>query len=181
MDKQTKILTFEYLVTELLKWEGNGNIKVDNDFSILKSLKLLFFVSAVGTDAKSENTLLDKVFDNFLAMTYGHVECEIYEEYKIKDGDFSSIKIDKYSTKIKFENFNYNIPNEIKSIVDNSIKLLKQSNENIVRYKTFDLVDLSHQYFSWTYFYNKARKRGEFKEEIPTEIIKNEYKYFYLS
>lgn len=180
MNKEDKILAFEYLVTELLRWKGNGIVSNDNDFSILKSLKLLFFVSAVGTNSESSDTLLDKAFGNFCAMTYGHVESDIYEEYKNKEGKFNNIIIDKHSTTVKDQYFSYNLTPQIKSKIDESITLLRDINKEIVHYKTFKLVDLSHEYFSWIYFYNKARKKNEFSEKIPIDIIKNESKYFYL-
>lgn len=181
MNTNEKILTFEYLVTSLLKWQGNGIINKKNDFSILKTLKLLFFVSAVGTDSKSVDTLLDNVFNKFLAMTYGHVEEDIYSEYKKEDGVFTNLIINKNSTTVKCEFFDYEISKNIKFKVDKAIEQLKQNNENIVNLKTFDLVDLSHEYFSWKYFYSKARKRGDYKENIPIEIIKNEQKFFNLN
>jgi len=69
-----KIDAFEYLVYQLQMWHEKESESNQNDLSVLKVLKLLFFVSAVDTKQDSENTLLDKVFTNFVAMPYGHVE-----------------------------------------------------------------------------------------------------------
>jgi len=74
MDKQGKVQVFEYVLSKLLEWHKEVNGNVQNDIGYLKSLKLLFFISAVGTSKNSENTLLDSVFDNFVAMPGNYIQ-----------------------------------------------------------------------------------------------------------
>lgn len=93
-----KIEAFKEVVMELLKWwlEGNPEKKIDdNDFSILKVMKLLFFVSG----ADIENHLFD-VFD-FQAWAYGHVEADIYDYYFAMRGDFGEFVIDRNKVTFK--------------------------------------------------------------------------------
>ncbi|HNM25789.1 MAG TPA: hypothetical protein PKL15_10175, partial [Saprospiraceae bacterium] len=79
MPYSNKILAFEFVLNELMDWhkELTGN-ETKNDFSILKSLKLLFFVSAARTNSSNHSVLLEDVFTNYVAMPYGHVESDVY-------------------------------------------------------------------------------------------------------
>lgn len=93
-----KIEAFKEVVVQLLQWwmEGNPEKKIeDNDFNILKVMKLLFFVS--GADV--ENNLFD-IFD-FQAWTYGHVEADVYNYYFDMKGDFGEFVIDRNKVTFK--------------------------------------------------------------------------------
>ena len=43
-----------------------------------------------------------------------------------------------------------------------------------------DLVLLSHLWYSWRYYYNKAKEKGVYSEKIPNSVIKLENKVLYL-
>ncbi|GGA87450.1 hypothetical protein GCM10008015_30130 [Flavobacterium palustre] len=180
MKEQKKIDAFEYLVFKLLEWNKSlNNGSENNDISVLKALKLLFFVSAVGTTKNSQNTLLDDVFDNIVAMPYGHVESDIY--FAIKNKRLRRISIDNTKTTIlpDFEVTEINIDSRTK--IDTSIGVLKTINPNLIKMNAFDLVELSHSWYSWRYFFAKAKKNYTLREFIPSEIIKAEEKFFHLN
>ena len=173
---QSKILAFEYFVYQLDNWykEACGSDK-GNDLSTLKVLKLLFFASAVGTNESSTNTLLDKVFNNFYAMPYGHVEGEIYSAIKKKETP--NVSIGKYSTEIISSDFQL----EEKELIDSAINMLKEENFDLIKMSSFDLVELSHSWFSWKYYFNKAKQEKIYSFPIPIDVIKSEEKIFSFS
>ena len=98
MTSTHKKQAFEYLVFKLVKWYKSNHNSNINDLSILKVLKLTFFVSAVGTTRDTKDTLLDNVFDNYFAMPYGHVESDIYNSIKLEE--FINISINNSKTEI---------------------------------------------------------------------------------
>ncbi|KDN56707.1 type II toxin-antitoxin system antitoxin SocA domain-containing protein [Flavobacterium seoulense] len=180
MNKSEKIKAFEYLVFKLIIWNkelNNGN--ENNDISVLKALKLLFFVSAVGTTKNSEDTLLDNAFNNFVAMPYGHVESDIY--FAIKKNHLQFISIDNSKTSVNSTFKESDLDFDLKHKIDKSVDTLKEINKNLIKMNAFDLVELSHSWYSWRYFFAKAQKNNTLSEAIPTEIIKAEEKNFFLN
>lgn len=174
---------FEYFVYQLQKWYiGKYGSFENNDFSILKVLKLLFFCSAIEAEKDKDDTLLDIAFDNFYAMPYGHVESDVYNA--IRGGELSFFKIDRDKTTLKLSNIednNFtNLPSDIKIKIDSSFKKLLEKNEKVLEMLPLDLVLLSHLWYSWRYYYNKAKERGTYSERIPNNIIKLENKVLYL-
>lgn len=169
---------FEYFVSKLLEWynELNGQDKV-NDLSTLKVLKLLFFCSAINTKKGQEGTLLDYPFNNFYAMPYGHVESEIYSD--IKANQFPNVEINNSTT--NFINQIDYPDGDIKTKINDSIERLKLENKNLINMTSFDLVELSHRWYSWRYYFAKAKRNYTYSESIPSEIIKAEEKIFSLN
>lgn len=168
---------FEYYVVKLLEWyrEATGDVE-GNDLSTLKVLKLLFFGSAISSNGNDNTTLLDTTFDNFYAMPYGHVESDIYNS--IRRGELENLIINNDNSTI---NLNLDFPtSEIKNKIDNSIERLKDENPNLILMTSFDLVELSHRWYSWQFYFNKAQRNGSYSELIPVEMIKQEQKFFYL-
>ncbi|PTD14383.1 type II toxin-antitoxin system antitoxin SocA domain-containing protein [Flavobacterium columnare] len=174
MDKN---LAFEYFVSKLLVWyqDVTGNVQ-NNDFSTLKVLKLLFFASAVGTEKGQEDTLLDTTFNRFYAMPYGHVESEIYST--IRNNELPNLRITNSSSTFT-NNITY-LDCELKNKIDSSIEKLKEENINLIKMSPFELVELSHNWYSWKFYFNKAKRNGSYSELIPSEIIKSEQKFFHL-
>lgn len=174
---------FEYFVYQLQKWYiGKYGSFENNDFSILKVLKLLFFCSAIEAEKDKDDTLLDIAFDNFYAMPYGHVESDVYNA--IRGGELSFFKIDRDKTTLKLSNIednNFtNLPSDIKTKIDSSFKKLLEKNEKVLEMLPLDLVLLSHLWYSWRYYYNKAKEKGVYSEKIPNSVIKLENKVLYL-
>ncbi len=185
-NSHNKIYAFEFIINELLEWykKEKKTETNNNDFSLLKVLKLLFFVSASKAKQNSPSHLLDNVFQSFVAMPYGHVESSIYQTIRDKSGDLNYFKISNQSTTIK-ERINLKDLNEkidtttISEILD-SIAHLKEENPHLILMSPFELVDLSHAWYSWKYYYAIANKLGSKSTSIPPEVIKSEDKIFSL-
>lgn len=178
MDNHAKLKAFEYLLVKLVEWHNEASNGIGkNDISLLKGLKLLFFVSAVDAKTDSQNTLLDTCFNKFVAMPYGHVESDIYAN--IKYAKLENVKIDSSTTSILDKNVE--LDEGVKEIIDSSVSKLKTKNYNIIKMSAFELVELSHRWFSWKYYFSKARKSNISSIEIPNEIIKQEEKIFSLN
>jgi len=175
MDK--KIGAFEYLVSNLVSWHKEVSGKDKNDISVLKSLKLLFFVSAVGASKDSDHTLLDETFDSFVAMPYGHVESDVYNN--IKADNHLNIIVNNRNTVLKSPE-KINVSSQDKELIDKSLNCLKEINPNLIKLSSFDLVDLSHNWYSWQFYFKKAKLDGKDSHPIPTKAIKEEEKIFQL-
>jgi uncharacterized phage-associated protein len=176
-----KIIAFEYVLFKLIDWQREANPdNQNNDISTLKALKLLFFVSAVGTKKDSAETLLDIVFDDFVAMPYGHVESDVYAA--IKSGSLSySIINNSQTSKIGEPDFRALLDANVISKIDTAFEELKNKNPKLINMNAFDLVELSHSWYSWKYYFARAKRNHTFSESIPTEIIKAEEKIFSLN
>jgi uncharacterized phage-associated protein len=168
---------FEYYVVKLLEWynEASGS-NGNNDLSTLKVLKLLFFGSAINAEEGSAETLLDQPFNTFYAMPYGHVESEIYDSIRRKE--FHNLTINNSRSSI---DLNLVFPDgEIKNKINISIQNLKDANSKLILMTPFELVELSHRWYSWQFYFNKAQKNGSYSELIPIQMIKLEQKFFSL-
>ena len=152
---------FEYFMYQLYNWyiKKYGSFE-NNDLSTLKVLKLLFFCSAIEAEKDRDDTLLDLAFDRFFAMPYGHVESDVYNAIRLNELSFFKIDRDKTS---------------IVSTVDEN-----NFNEKVLEMLPLDLVLLSHLWYSWRYYYNKAKEKGFYSEIIPNDVIKSEDKVLYL-
>ena len=186
MAPNNRLLYFEYTLKKLLEWNSSftGSEEI-NDFSILKCLKLLFFVSAAKAAENISSPLLEEVFDNYYAMPYGHVESNIYDVLKKQGGSLTYYCIDNYRTrrmegKDNFEDFRQLDFNITQDILD-SIEIIKYKNPNLVQLSAFELVELSHAWYSWQKYYNLAKANGQASMQIPASIIKSEDKLFSLS
>lgn len=171
-----KKLAFEYFVYQLHNWYKEANGKEPNDLSVLKVLKLLFFTSSVGSSEGAEDLLLDKVFNNFVAMPFGHVESNIYN--LIRESVFENIQLDSHQSKIKNSNAILSLDNIVKIQIDDKILKLKKINFYLITYSSFDLVELSHKWYSWKKNYQIAQEKGQFSYPIKTSEIKSEIKFY---
>lgn len=179
----TKKLAFEYFLCELIKWDMEARSLSDfnknNDLSILKALKLLFFTVAV--DAKDENSLLENIFDNFHAMPLGHVELDIYNQYT----DLKYFQIDRKSVQLKniswndvqasFNAENIDLSNFQKSKIKTAISELKSRRFNLILEKAFNLVELSHTWNSWISTFNSSFSKVAY---IRPDLIRNDFQNF---
>ena len=176
MEPQEKLPYFEYFAKLLVDWHSQKSGTTTNDLSTLKVLKLLFFASAVDTKANYEDTLLDTIFDRYYAMPYGHVESDIYS--LIRDNRLINVTINNQRSIINSE---IELPSQkLKKDIEKAVESLKISNPNIILASSFELVDLSHSWYSWQYFYKLAKKQGFNSIQIPISEIKEEEKIFML-
>ena len=167
------------MVLRLVEWfDESVDYQLENDISTLKALKLLFFVSSVGAVKDSTETLLDSTFNNFVAMPYGHVESEIYDA--MKNGGVTNIKIDKSKTVILNLVAILELHQDIKTKIDLAIETLKKTNYKIINYSSFELVELSHKWFSWKKNYQKALGSNVFMHKILISDIKSEDKFYQI-
>jgi hypothetical protein len=174
---------FQYSMHLFLEWhkEKKGH-EWPNDLSILKTMKLLFFMVAADSTPAGDGVLLKQVFTDFRALPYGHVEGEIYSEINRCHGKFSHFTIDTNETR-RIEGAGMDeltIEEEYKHAMDQAIHTLKIQNPDLIVMKPFDLVELSHQWFSWKSNFMKARKENKYSREIPAEDIRREWKVFRL-
>lgn len=180
MANDLKIKAFEYVLFKLDEWYKENNLSSDvNDISVLKALKLLFFISAVDSKKDSDDSLLDVIFDNFVAMPYGHVESDVYTN--IKDKRHINVTIDNKKAAILNPDLILELNNDVKTKIDNSVVKLKSINAELINMSAFDLVELSHSWYSWKFYFAKAKRNNTFKESIPNEIIKSEEKIFFVN
>ena len=145
MDMDTKKETFEYLLTQLLKWGNEITPPVSPySFTRLKALKLLFFAAAVKNEDGRD--LLD-IFNNFYALPNGPVESDIYNY-------ITSDQLSYYT----FKNFSFNMKNqysdkviddELKQRINTAVASLRSKNMFLVAYSAERLVLLSHIWQSW--------------------------------
>lgn len=179
MNNATKISAFEYLLSKLLEWHREVTGIPENDISILKALKLLFFISAVDVTEDTQDSLLDDIFTNFVAMPYGHVESDVYAN--IKNKKHVNISINNRNSKV-LESFDVNdVDIELRGKIDHYIQKLKEINRGIIEYSSFELVDLSHSWYSWKHYFSKAKSSYSNSIPIPLPVIKNEDKFFSLA
>ena len=179
-----KITSFEYILKSLLEWNILLKNTEDNDFSILKSLKLLFFISAAKSSAKIHSVLLDDVFNHFVAMPFGHVESDVYNAIKESDGQLNYFVIDNNCTKKRqdadISKLDLEIDHQAKKEIDEAIGYLKEKCFNLILMSPFDLVNLSHLWFSWKHHFKRANEMGGRSRLIPSDDIKKEDKIFTL-
>jgi uncharacterized phage-associated protein len=178
----SKLYYFEYTINGLLEWYVEcGRNEDQNDLSILKTLKLLFFVSAVNAEADNKKTLLDTTFDNFVAMPFGHVESSIYNDIKERGGLLEYFRINNIKTERekKFSNV-AGADREILKEIDTYIRKLKEKNSELILQSAFDLVEISHLWYSWQINYKKASLHGKGSYSINVTDIKSEHKIFHI-
>jgi uncharacterized phage-associated protein len=180
----SKLLAFEYVVYHLLRWHKRRSATGKNDLSILKTLKLLFFVTAARSNKNETSFLLDKVFSNFVAMPYGHVESDIYNGIISNSGVLNYFSIDnKCTNEINISNtanieYEISLTDEFKKEVRLSIEYLSQQSPNLILLSPFELVNLSHTWYSWQKFFKEAKKSSQRSIPIPADCIKSEYKLY---
>lgn len=183
-----KISTFEYIVFQLINWykeayrlEDNRAFNQGNDLSILKVIKLSFFVVA----NKHESLL--RTFDKFYAMPLGHVESDIYDYIRSNKGSFAAFTISPSGTVIKddfiaslSEDKFLNVDSAIRQSIYDSVENLKNDYPDLIMYTGYQLVELSHQWYSWKRTFALAKSMGSKSRQIPSETIAEETKIFSL-
>ena len=183
-----KIPPFEYIVFQLIDWykeaygmEKNREFNQKNDLSILKVIKLSFFVVA-----KEHKSLLP-IFNNYYAMPLGHVESDIYDHIRLNKGSFTAFTISPSGTVIKDEYLDslsedifLDVDPDLRQSINTSIRGLKNSNPKLITYTGYQLVELSHQWYSWKRTIALAKSMGSKSRQIPSETIAEETKIFSL-
>ncbi len=155
---------FRYFIIALI---NNGIIKEDNDFSVLKVLKLLFLT------CQASSMVLDKDVDlfqkfTFNAFTYGPVERDIYD--KIKNDYFKEdFTITTEKTLIN-SNIKKDFTVNIQIVTINAI--IKQFS-NLFKMRAFDLVELTHKYNSWSEAFKEKTNSNPYPK-MNVELMRSE-------
>ena len=178
----SKIEIFETIVHKLKDWfmEENNMVSIadfndNNDFSILKLIKLHFFVTAINSN--EDNTLINE-FD-FFAMPYGPVETDIYNQIKVSCV-FSNFSIDNFKANFTGEFPRFEITQEKIDSINNAILIIKKIDPSFINADAGTLVELTHKWNSWKVIFNEARNSGVYSKPIPKELIKKDNKIFNL-
>ena len=183
--EESKLLAFEYIISKLIEWykslKNEEPSIICSNFSKLKIFKLHFFVSAVNSQKISEtqkpNDLLT-VFDRFYALPYGPVEGQIYDN--INDLKMYSIYNDHISINENLNSSEYFriLDSGIRTQIDDAIKELKNTNNELVTYPPFDLVEISHKWPVWKLSYAYALRNGRRNEFMPSELIRASSQFY---
>ncbi|MCH3883488.1 hypothetical protein [Tenacibaculum aquimarinum] len=110
-------------------------------------------------------------------MPYGHVESDVYSI--IKENLIEGVSINNKNTTLSTST-NYILDKTISKKIQDSINKLKHLNPHLIELTSFDLVELSHSWYSWQYYYSLAQKQGLNSLEIENSVIKDEDKIFSL-
>jgi uncharacterized phage-associated protein len=170
----TKKYLFEYIVDKLLQWNFEVNQNRTEGMTKLKIVKLHFFVCAIST-SRTNSGLLNH-FDAFHALPLGHVESEVYSWINSNALDYFTITKDSVIEIAPFVNYKSQTTN----VIDNAINSLKTLNPDLINYKAFDLVELSHLWSSWSSMFGFAQSMGKQSIKIPSSLIQGERKIFSL-
>lgn len=141
----------------------------NNDFSILKLIKLHFFVVAINSE--KDDSLLEQ--NEFWAMPYGPVETSIYNQIR-RDKNFNEFLLS--NDKIKFNDDKPFIEAGVETKISESINLLLDLEPRLFFADAGTLVDLTHKWNCWRKNYSLARAKNTFSSIIPKEDIINDIK-----
>ena len=167
---------FEHFIDQMVSWykekhkiDDKGQVNDKNDLSKMKIIKLHFFVCTLS------DLLLKKY--QFLAMRYGPVCGELLTA--IDEDVFNKFTITNRCLTMK-ESKNPNTINEdqesfeIKDAYNQAIRSLRQKNEGLIDYSTFDLVQTSHGWHSWQIAWKIAKDINREAYQIDPYRIKND-------
>ncbi|KQO29668.1 hypothetical protein ASF10_03945 [Flavobacterium sp. Leaf82] len=175
---------FKNIVFELRNWYIKKNdVSVDlfndfNDFTILKIIKLHFFVVTINSE--NQPHLLDQ--NTFHAMPYGPVETNVYDFYKSHRGNFDGL-FTISNEKIIFTTgaISPEINPILKEKILKSIEKLEELEPNLITAGAGSLVELTHKWNSWKKYYNVAKSKQSYSELMPNEEIKKDKKIVNLN
>lgn len=141
----------------------------NNDFSILKLIKLHFFVISINSE--NDDFLLEQ--NEFWAMPYGPVETTIYSQIR-NNKNFNEFILS--NDKIKFSHEKPFIDARIETLINNSISILLDLEPRLLYTDAGTLVDLTHKWHCWRKNYSLARAKNTYSSIIPKEDIINDIK-----
>ena len=178
--KTKKILLFEYLVYRLIEWYkdyASNQQNINNHFSRLTTLKLLFFVSTI-KDAENKNRDLLDIFDSFCAMQYGPVEIDIYTA--IVNGETTLYTFGVHELVQTTQDYSIfdSLDLQCKRRIEKAILLLKEKNPKIVSYPASLLIDISHKWDAWQDAMSIASMLGRRSENMSINSIRENRQFY---
>ncbi len=178
--KTKKILLFEYLVYRLIEWYkdcASNQQSINNHFSRLTTLKLLFFVSTI-KDAENENRDLLDIFDSFCAMQYGPVEIDIYTAIVNGETMLYTFGVHELVQTTQDHSILESIDPQYKHRIDKAILLLKEKNPKIVSYPASLLIEISHKWEAWQNAMSIASLLGKRSGYMPIDKIRANRQFY---
>jgi|SRR5690554_1483816 len=170
-NQATKTEYFEYFIDQI--YSLNDNV-VPNDLSLVKTQKLLFFLTTAVEDEDGGLPLLN-IFNNFHALPYGHVESDVYTA--MKNNNLSFYQINRFGAK-KLTSEPLVLADNVTELIDTGVKELMSY--NLISRNASYLVNLSHCYESWIKNYRLALSQKKSSQLIPESDIMADQKYFAL-
>ncbi len=175
-----KLLLYQYCVVSFVEWFETEFQSENNDISVLKSMKLLYFLTASSAFVH-DNIIHRDYFSNFFAMPYGPVESHIYDLLKVSKGKLSHLTINstkttlRYSIQESYERISDDLNDQLAiNAIHRALDFLKESNNSFIKMKSFELVDYSHMWYSWRKNMAIANANGMNSQPIPPEDIEND-------
>jgi len=181
MKMDDKILKFEYVIHQLMKWYRdvfpNSGTMAYRHFTRLASLKLLFLVSAIKDPYnKEDNDLLD-LFGNYCAMQYGPVEIDVYSDIVNKKTQRFTFGI--YCLEDKDSTYSFNdLDERTKQRIDRAIELVKMYNPQLITFPASKLVNITHKWDAWKNAIGLAEWFGKRSEKISVESIRKSVPFY---
>lgn len=176
---ENKLLAFEYFVYSIIRYyKENLNMSEDEALSNLDRLrtnKLLFFVSANSSSEKDLGIL--SIFNKFYAVPFGHTEYDVDDAIRYDKLLFYKIGL---TTSIKNNTDFSELDTDIKDRIDSVIVSLLDPNNHLLTCRSFELVDLSHAWYSWKETYKMARSINRTSLPIGNKVIQKETKFYKL-
>lgn len=140
-----------------------------NDFTILKLIKLHFFVIAINCEKDDELLKINE----FWAMPYGPVETNVYDRIR-RNKNFNEFILS--NEKLIFLDNKPKIDVQIENKIIESIDLLLEIEPRILFADAGTLVELTHKWNCWKKNYSLARAKNTYSSIIPKEDIINDIK-----
>lgn len=140
-----------------------------NDFSILKLIKLHFFIIAINSE--NDDYLLKQ--NEFWALPYGPVETTIYNQIR-NNKNFNEFILS--NDKIKFIGEKPVIDSFIEIKINEAIRLLLELEPRLIYSDAGKLVELTHKWNCWRKNYSLARAKNTYSSIIPNDDIINDMK-----
>jgi hypothetical protein len=162
-----KWLHFEYFLFRIIKW----NQEVEQDvyqISVTKAVLLLFFTSSCNND------MLD-IFNNYTAAPYGSLEEDIWKNLRKNKKSFFRVVNSCFICEGTVDDLKPYLNSTYCSIIDESIKKLKNLNRKIITYSSWDLMDINKCWYSWA-----KNNKISISAKIPLNEIKEEDKLYYI-
>lgn len=167
-----KIQYLEYIIQRLIEWyrEVNPTGLPEQGIDKLKVFKMVFFIATANSDESNPDLL--RIFNNFTAMPYGPVELDLYRDL----GNIRNYQLGRTLTiNQELDTTNTNLDIDVLTLIDNSIAKLREIDDKFLLKRSFELVEISHKWFSWRHtYYNTSTNNAP----MPIELIIYDTKYY---
>ena len=176
--KVDKIEAFDYMLHLFEECRDNHETIKGKPFPKLTAMKLLFLAAAPKEEGGDD--LLD-IFDNFYAMPYGPVESDVYNAIQEDKLPSFSVKYRSIEPREGAEPYNAKRYNgKLYHRVRNAVNDLKEKNEKLVLLNAFELVEITHRWYSWSRAMDFAEFMKQLSAKMSIDSIRDSSKIFDL-